>query len=98
MKREDKRATGRIITDSALPDRYSINLVSLNERISLATAFAGTIGLGKDGSPTYLGSFGAGAYQITASGLVDLVSDTDFQQFPIKPDGMSGPGGVTYPN
>jgi len=94
---QDKRATGGI-TVSALPNRYSINLVSPNEHISLATAFARTIGLGQDGSPTYLGSFGAGAYQSTASGLVDLVGDTDFQQFPIKPDGVRGLGGVTYPN
>ena len=41
---------------------------------------------------------GTGAYQNTASGLVDLVGDTDFQQFPIKPDGMPGLGGSRYTN
>ena len=74
------------------------NLVSLSEHISLTTAFARTFGMGKYCFPTNLGSFGTGAYQSTASGLADLVGDTDFQQFPIKPYGMPGPGGATCTN
>lgn len=58
----------------------------------VATACAGTIVPGNVASPTDLGFFGAGTYQITASGLVDLAGNNTF---PIKPDGMPGPGGVT---
>lgn len=52
-----------------------------------AEAFAATTVSAAQGSPTSLGSFAAGRYRITATGLVDLVGPIG-SGFTMRPDGV----------
>jgi hypothetical protein len=58
-------------------------------------ACASTLVYANSSTPTFLGTFGPGTYNITGSGLVDLVGEVD-SGFTVKPDGTPNTS-VTYP-